>query len=82
MTKKETLYQVQDECGGAITQRGSFIPPGRKPQAGERKLFLLIESHNLYAVKKTKDELLRILEEETARVGFDMSQFKGKYNVV
>jgi hypothetical protein len=33
-------------------------------------------------VKKTKDELLRILEEETARVGFDMSQFKGKYNVV
>ena len=49
---------------------------------GERKLHLLVESTNLYAVKKTKDEIIRLLEEETARVGFDPSSFKGKYNVV
>ena len=62
--------------------RGSYIPPGRKPMPGERKLHLLVESTNLYAVKKTKDEIIRLLEEETARVGFDPSSFKGKYNVV
>jgi ATP-dependent RNA helicase DDX46/PRP5 len=46
-----------------------FVPPGRQPPAGQRRIHLLIEATSDTALKKAKTELRRLLEEETLRIG-------------
>jgi ATP-dependent RNA helicase DDX46/PRP5 len=66
---KEIVKRVEEATGAAVTCRGMFVPPGRAPPAGERRLHLLIEGTNDMAVKRARMELRRSLEEETVRLG-------------
>ena len=66
---KLTLAFISSPVGTNIISRGSFVPPGKKPEPGERKLFLVIEGPTDIQVKQAKLEILRQLEEETMRLG-------------
>jgi ATP-dependent RNA helicase DDX46/PRP5 len=53
----------------AIISRGSYIAPGKKPEGTERRLHLLIEGSSEMQVRQVKMEIVRLLEEETMRIG-------------
>ncbi|OMO61733.1 hypothetical protein CCACVL1_23299 [Corchorus capsularis] len=61
--QKETLGQISERTGAAITARGQFFPPGRIPAPGERKLYLFIEGPTEISVKRAKAELKLVLED-------------------
>lgn len=46
-----------------IAPTGVFVPPGRKPQEGERKLYLFIEGKSEEQVSRFRKEVFRRLEE-------------------
>lgn len=68
----------------AIISRGSYIPPGKKPEIGDRRLHLLIEGSSDLAVKQAKLEIQRMLEEETMRLGASGALLStgGRYSVL
>jgi ATP-dependent RNA helicase DDX46/PRP5 len=70
--------------GTNIISRGSFVPPGKKPEEGERKLFLVIEGPTELQVKQARLEIVRQLEEETLRLGASgaTSASMGRYGVI
>ena len=76
---------MTERTGVAIISRGTYIPPGKKPEVGERKLYLLIEGQNDMQVRQAKLELQRMLDEETIRLGSagggGHSNF-GRYSVI
>ena len=43
VTQKETIAFITELTGAAIIARGSYVPSGRKPNPGERKLYLVSE---------------------------------------
>ncbi|PHT98168.1 DEAD-box ATP-dependent RNA helicase 42, partial [Capsicum chinense] len=65
VTHKETLGPISDWTGAAITTRGQYVPPGKVPGFGERKLYLFIEGPTEQSVKRAKAELKRVLEDIT-----------------
>uniref|UniRef100_A0A7S2MDB2 RNA helicase n=2 Tax=Octactis speculum TaxID=3111310 RepID=A0A7S2MDB2_9STRA len=79
ITHRETIDDVSEKFSVAIISRGGYIPPGKKPKEGERKLYLAIEGHSELAVSGARRELVRILNEETMRVGLDP---RASYSVV
>ncbi|KAJ1817411.1 pre-mRNA processing RNA-helicase, partial [Coemansia sp. RSA 2599] len=64
-TNRETLSQIIEQTGAAITTRGVFVPPGKPVPEGERKLYLTIESDSERSVEQAKNEIKRILTEAT-----------------
>jgi len=78
------LDDVAERTGGvAIISRGSYVPPGKKLEPGDRKLYLLIEGSNDMQVRQAKLELQRLLDEETSRLGAAVqSGYGGRYSVV
>lgn len=70
VTHKESIRQICDFTGAAITTRGKFYPPGKTPPPGanfhNKKLHLLIEGKTEQAVREAKAELKKILERSTA----------------
>lgn len=83
---KEALRRIEEAAGVAITSKGAYVAPGRKPPAGERKLYLLIEGKSGMAVRQARVEARRVLEEETLRLGVNLDRggpgAYGKYNIV
>lgn len=78
----DTIKRIEEWTGTAITGRGIFVLPGRQPPPGESRLHLLFEAPTEAAVRKAKTECLRILEEETKRVGTHATQGAyGKFSV-
>lgn len=72
--------------GVAIISRGSYVPPGRKMEPGEVKLYLFIEAPSELQVKQAKLEIQRLLDEEALRVsnqigGMANSSY-GRYSVL
>lgn len=63
------MEEIIDRTGVNVIQRGQYIPPGKKLEPGERKLYLLIEGETELAVKQARLELQRVLDEETMRLG-------------
>ena len=57
-----------------------YIPAGKKPEIGERRLYLLIEGPTEISVKQAKLELQKVMDEETLRVGAPTSF--GRYSVI
>ncbi|KAJ2848566.1 pre-mRNA processing RNA-helicase, partial [Coemansia brasiliensis] len=53
-TNRETLSQIIEQSGAAITMRGIFVPPGKPVPEGERKLYLSIEADTERAVEQAK----------------------------
>jgi ATP-dependent RNA helicase DDX46/PRP5 len=71
--------------GVAIISRGTYIPPGKKPEAGEVKLYLFIEGPSDLQVKQGKLELQRLLDEEAMKLGSQMGgggSSYGRYSVL
>ena len=75
------MDEIMDRAAVTIISRGSYVPPGKKPELGERKLYLLIEGSTDMAVKFAKMELQRQLEEETLKLGVSASAGFGRYSV-
>lgn len=81
VTHKKTIDAVTDMTDVSITTKGMWVPPGRKPQEGERKLYLLIEGKTEVAVKMARQELVRILEEAALEAKPEKDMY-GKYSVL
>ena len=84
ITSKETLAQVGEFSEAGITVRGTYVPTGKSPPEGERKLYLAIESMSELAVSKAKREICRILKEEMIKIQSSAQHMgsKGRYKVL
>ncbi|KAJ2498673.1 pre-mRNA processing RNA-helicase [Coemansia sp. RSA 1972] len=82
-TNRETLSQVIEQSGAAITMRGIYVPPGKPVPEGERKLYLSIEADTERAVEQAKNEIKRIITEATLNVmEHEARGSTGRYTVV
>lgn len=85
VTSKEALAQISEYSEAGITVRGTFYPPGKKPDPdGERKLYLAIESTSELAVSKAKVEITRLIKEELLKLQTSPHHLlnKARYKVV
>jgi ATP-dependent RNA helicase DDX46/PRP5 len=53
VTHKDSLQQISEFTGAAITTRGQYYPPGKGVPPGERRLYLLIEGPTVGLYKLT-----------------------------
>jgi len=86
-TSRDAILRISEDTGAAIISRGVFVPPGRQPPPGEKRLYLAIEAPAEMNVKAAKGELTRLLNEQTlaAAAGNTASRFRqayGKYAIV
>lgn len=84
VTSKEALAQISEYSEAGITVRGTYVPPGKSPPEGERKLYLAIESTSDMAVSKAKSEITRLIKEELLKLqtsGHHMIN-KSRYKVI
>ena len=68
-TQRDFIRSVTELTGANVTIRGQFVPAGRKPNPGERKLFFNIEASNLQSAQEARRELQRVLDEMALKVG-------------
>ncbi|XP_023022065.1 pre-mRNA processing factor 5 [Leptinotarsa decemlineata] len=68
VTSKEALAQISEYSEAGITVRGTYVPTGKSPPEGERKLYLAIESTSDIAVSKAKAEITRLIKEELLKL--------------
>nr|CAI5822898.1 unnamed protein product [Callosobruchus analis] len=68
VTSKEALAQISEYSEAGITVRGTYVPTGKNPPEGERKLYLAIESTSDIAVSKAKSEITRLIKEELLKL--------------
>jgi ATP-dependent RNA helicase DDX46/PRP5 len=45
---------ISETTGAALITKGVYVPPGRQPPEGERKIYLLIEGPSELSVKHAK----------------------------
>jgi ATP-dependent RNA helicase DDX46/PRP5 len=82
-TQKETTSRLQDEFQTAVTLKGSYFPAGKSPGKNERRLYLHLEATSERILKNCVQEIQRLLNEETLRVGGRSSSTSShKYNVL
>lgn len=65
---QEALAQISEYSEAGITVRGTYVPVGKSPPEGERKLYLAIESTSDIAVSKAKAEITRLIKEELLKL--------------
>ncbi len=82
MTHRDTIGQLNELTGAAVTTKGLYQPPGKTLPEGERRLYLLIEGPTETSVKRAKAEIKRILEETTERALRRDAPATGRYNVM
>lgn len=83
VTSKEALAQISEYSEAGLTVRGTFVPPGKNPPEGERKLYLAIESCSELSVQKAKREITRLIKEEMLKMSSTHQVFnKGRYKVI
>jgi ATP-dependent RNA helicase DDX46/PRP5 len=58
------LSHICEYAEVGITVRGTYIPAGREPGLGERKLFLAIESLSEKGLTLAKSEIIRLIKDE------------------
>uniref|UniRef100_A0A1Q3FW87 Probable ATP-dependent RNA helicase DDX46 n=1 Tax=Culex tarsalis TaxID=7177 RepID=A0A1Q3FW87_CULTA len=68
VTSKEALAQISEYSEAGLTVRGTYVPQGKTPPEGERKLYLAIESCSELAVTKAKREITRLIKEELLKL--------------
>nr|XP_029724506.1 probable ATP-dependent RNA helicase DDX46 isoform X1 [Aedes albopictus] len=68
VTSKEALAQISEYSEAGLTVRGTYVPTGKTPPEGERKLYLAIESCSELAVTKAKREITRLIKEELLKL--------------
>ena len=84
ITHRETIAQINELTGAAITIRGRFYDKGEKIPDDDRKLYLLIEGPTQAKVKAAKDECKAIIADMTEKAlrRDQGAQGPGKYNVM
>jgi ATP-dependent RNA helicase DDX46/PRP5 len=82
VTHRDTLGMLNELTGAAVTTKGLYTPPGRAPEEGQRKLYLLIEGPTENSVKKAKAEIKKILEETTEKALRRDAPATGRYTIV
>ena len=81
VTHKDSLRQISEFTGAAITTRGQYYPPGKPVPPGERRLYLLIEGPTERCVKEAKNKIKSIIEEVVAKQALPGGFNVGKYKV-
>ena len=69
VTQKETTSRLQDEFQIAVTLKGQYYDSKSQPPEGERKLYLHVEARTDRILQTGMQEIRRLLNEETLRVG-------------
>ncbi|XP_055378561.1 probable ATP-dependent RNA helicase DDX46 [Condylostylus longicornis] len=83
VTSKEALAQISEYSEAGLTVRGTYVPTGKNPPEGERKLYLAIESCSELSVQKAKREITRLIKEELLKLSSAHHVFnKGRYKVI
>ncbi|EEB07473.1 ATP-dependent RNA helicase Prp11 [Schizosaccharomyces japonicus yFS275] len=84
VTNSANIVHVTELTGTSITTKGNFYLPGKNPEAGEEKLYLLIEGHSELDVNRAVTELRRLLLEGIGHSLEDgnRSAPTGRYSVV
>ncbi|XP_068618148.1 probable ATP-dependent RNA helicase DDX46 [Battus philenor] len=84
VTSKEALALISEYSEAGITVRGTYVPPGKAPPEGERKLYLAIESSQELAVAKAKSEITRLIKEELLKLQTSAHHMinKARYKVI
>lgn len=83
VTQKETTSRLQDEFQAAVTLKGKYIAPNTEPEEGERRLHLHVEATTERILATCVQEIRRLLNEETLRVGAKgLGAGSHKYNVL
>ena len=84
VTQKETTSRMQEEFRTAVTLKGSYLPPGKEPGPGERRLYLHLEATSETILRNAVLEIQRLLNEETLKVSAKASGTTGshRYNVL
>lgn len=67
-SSQEALAQISEYSEAGLTVRGTYVPTGKTPPEGERKLYLAIESCSELAVTKAKREITRLIKEELLKL--------------
>jgi ATP-dependent RNA helicase DDX46/PRP5 len=80
VTQKETTSRLQDEFQIAVTLKGKFYDSKTEVPEGERKLYLHVEATSQRILQTGIQEIRRLLNEETLRVG--VKGMGGRYNVL
>ena len=81
VTHKDSLSQICEFTGAAITTRGQYYAPGKPVPPGERKLYLLIEGPTERCVQNGKQKLKETIEAEVNRQALPGGFTVGKYKV-
>ena len=81
VTQKETTSRLQDEFQTAVTLKGQYVPEGKAPAEGERRLYLHLEAQTSQILQNCILEIKRLLNEETLKVGA-RSSGGGRYSVM
>lgn len=82
LTQKDTTSRLQDEFQAAVTLKGQYIGPNTEPAEGERRLHLHVEATSERILQTCVQEIRRLLNEETLRVGAKGLGGSHKYNVL
>uniref|UniRef100_A0A183DMP6 DEAD/DEAH box helicase n=1 Tax=Gongylonema pulchrum TaxID=637853 RepID=A0A183DMP6_9BILA len=78
------LAQVQEYADVGISVRGSYYPGNKEPKDGERKLFLFLEARSELALRRAREEILRIMKDtvrQMAQTGARSAGMAGRYKV-
>jgi ATP-dependent RNA helicase DDX46/PRP5 len=65
---QDALAQICEYSEAGITVRGTYVPQGKEPKEGERRLYLAIEATSELAISKAKKEITRLIKEELVRL--------------
>lgn len=64
VTNRTNVAKILEATGTSITNKGTFYPPGKEPQAGqEPKLYILVEGDTEVAVEHAMSELTSLLRQ-------------------
>lgn len=54
---------MQEYADVGISVKGSYYPGNKEPKDGERKLFLFLEARSELALRRAREEILRIMKD-------------------
>lgn len=62
---KDVINMITEMYRVSMTMRGEWVPPGRHPKPGEKKLHCVLDGPNKFAVDMAQRDIRRILAEAT-----------------
>ncbi|VDD90254.1 unnamed protein product [Enterobius vermicularis] len=81
---RDSLAQVQEYADVGISVKGSYYPNNKEPKNGERKLFLFLEARSELALRRAREEILRIMKDafrQMTQTGGRSASTAGRYRL-